>query len=273
MRKILNVLLLTFSLASCVSAPALAGTWRRDARGWWYQNNDGSYQNNGWFRDYDNRYYYFGADGYMYADTVTPDGYYVGADGAYVPGGKASSYDLKNLVSKTDLSEAELFFSYYEDLADKGDYYEIQGHIVVPVETDTDITAGKKAGDRVSVVTNEVAGIQNTYTLERLGGILFIDQEYSSDRQRNGRWRYIGSNDIFLAKVIYSGPIRIYKNAASSEYDYDANRMRSASIAGIVSGAKCNIGSTPSNLYCGSGLKAVFDNNGYVISLSQGYRP
>lgn len=78
------------------------GTWRSDAKGWWYENPDHSYTVNGWQMIQD-QWYYFGPDGYMqtgwiedqgkfyYCDpqtgalltnTVTPDGYQVGEDGA-----------------------------------------------------------------------------------------------------------------------------------------------------------------------------------------------
>ena len=70
---------------------AFAGAWKYDAIGWWYQNDDGSYQQNGWFQDMDGKYYYFNGAGYMLAGTVTPDGYYVGTDGAW-DGGDAAAY-------------------------------------------------------------------------------------------------------------------------------------------------------------------------------------
>lgn len=70
---------------SCLLAvPAVAGTWQQDYVGWYYQNDDGSYQKNGWFQDRDGKWYYFDANGYMLANTTTPDGYQVGNDGAMI---------------------------------------------------------------------------------------------------------------------------------------------------------------------------------------------
>lgn len=57
--------------------------WNQDSTGWWYQNADGSYPVNQW-REVNGKQYYFGADGYMLADTTTPDGYSVGTDGAWI---------------------------------------------------------------------------------------------------------------------------------------------------------------------------------------------
>ena len=39
-------LVTTLSLSS--SLTALAGTWKQDSKGWWYQRDNGSYPSNGW---------------------------------------------------------------------------------------------------------------------------------------------------------------------------------------------------------------------------------
>lgn len=66
--------------------------WQSDANGWWWQNEDGSYPSNGWQwidgnGDGVSESYYFGPDGYMYANATTPDGYTVNADGAWIVNG------------------------------------------------------------------------------------------------------------------------------------------------------------------------------------------
>lgn len=58
--------------------------WQQDDHGWKYFDENGNPQAEGWFTDEDGSQYYFGADGYMLADTVTPDGYFVNESGAYV---------------------------------------------------------------------------------------------------------------------------------------------------------------------------------------------
>ncbi len=58
--------------------------WLEEEGGWRYYNGDGSYQMDGWLEDADHRWYYFDADGYMLADTLTPDGFRVGPDGAMI---------------------------------------------------------------------------------------------------------------------------------------------------------------------------------------------
>ena len=79
------------------------GTWRSNAAGWWDENPDGSYPVNDW-KEVQGKWYFFGADGYMktgwidwngkqyycdpsgamLANTTTPDGIQVGADGARI---------------------------------------------------------------------------------------------------------------------------------------------------------------------------------------------
>ena len=88
---------------SAASADTMAGVWIRDGKGWWYRNPDGSYTVNNWQLIENQRYffgetgymktgwilwngqwYYCGSDGAMLANTTTPDGYYVGSDGAWI---------------------------------------------------------------------------------------------------------------------------------------------------------------------------------------------
>ena len=88
-------------------AGAYTGTnvtgWKLEADGRYrYQKPDGTYVSNGWL-NVDDELYYMDAEGYMLADTITPDGVYVNAKGAkqkYMPGWmemeKGWKYVLKN---------------------------------------------------------------------------------------------------------------------------------------------------------------------------------
>lgn len=76
--------------------------WKRNDKGWWYEEADGSYPTNAWKLIKDKWYYfdgvgymvenrwignyYLGADGVMLVNTSTPDGYYVDATGKWVEG-------------------------------------------------------------------------------------------------------------------------------------------------------------------------------------------
>ena len=87
-------------------APAHIKTgWHRDDGGWWYASADGQFPVSSWMMIencwyfFDERgyrvtgwvkwkdlWYYMGSSGAMCTNTRTPDGYYVGADGVWIPG-------------------------------------------------------------------------------------------------------------------------------------------------------------------------------------------
>ena len=65
---------------------AYAGEWKQEGTTWKYQQDDGTYCNNGW-QWIDGKCYYFDGNGYMLSNTTTPDGYQVDASGAWVVNG------------------------------------------------------------------------------------------------------------------------------------------------------------------------------------------
>lgn len=94
--KAKKLFLTTAALTLLISSTAFAGTWQtgsgENQGKWWYDNGDGTYAQNGWQWIDDNgdgvsECYYFDANGWMYADTTTPDGYQVNSSGAWVENG------------------------------------------------------------------------------------------------------------------------------------------------------------------------------------------
>lgn len=82
---------LVTALSLSSSLTALAGTWKQDGKGWWYQRDNGSYPSSCWEwidgnNDGISECYYFNEIGYMLADTTTPDGYQVNENGAWISG-------------------------------------------------------------------------------------------------------------------------------------------------------------------------------------------
>ena len=63
-----GLLMLGFATALCLSIltsfSALAGEWKQDENGWWYQEDDGSYPVSTW-KEIDGTNYYFDANGYQ----------------------------------------------------------------------------------------------------------------------------------------------------------------------------------------------------------------
>lgn len=84
MKKKMTIILSSFLMMLFMTISAFAAGWQSDTKGWWYDNGNGTYKMNEWFTEADGKSYYFGPDGYMMVNAYTPDGYWVGADGAWV---------------------------------------------------------------------------------------------------------------------------------------------------------------------------------------------
>lgn len=83
MKKRFLTLVLSGILVFSPSIVSFAGQWQQDTTGWFYQNDDGSYLNNGW-NWVEGKCYYFTPEGYCLVNTTTPDGYQVDANGAWI---------------------------------------------------------------------------------------------------------------------------------------------------------------------------------------------
>lgn len=105
-----KILAFSAALSISLSTASYAGTWISESGQWKYRNDDGSFAK-GWFQDLDSRWYYFDANGHMLSDTLTPDGYRLGEDGAWVNDDPYVSYDanypLKDYADKAGLQYAD----------------------------------------------------------------------------------------------------------------------------------------------------------------------
>lgn len=91
MRKILTGILGT-AMALSMSISALAGTWKQDNTGWWYDWGNGTWPASSWQwidgnGDGTAECYYFDRFGYCMINATTPDNYQVNSSGAWVSGG------------------------------------------------------------------------------------------------------------------------------------------------------------------------------------------
>ena len=89
-----NFFAYTFRLTGSNSPAQQTEGWVQDSTRWWWRNADGSYPVNTW-KEIDGKQYYFGSDGYMLSNTYTPDGYFVGLDGAWIESGNSESQELE----------------------------------------------------------------------------------------------------------------------------------------------------------------------------------
>ena len=85
--KTLSLLLLIAALSLSATKLVEAGTWRQDAKGWWYQNDNNSYPRSSW-QLIGGQWYYFNATGYMTTGWINLGGswYYLNPSGAMATG-------------------------------------------------------------------------------------------------------------------------------------------------------------------------------------------
>ncbi len=98
MKKSVKILAVAMALSTLMVSTAFANGWKQDDNGWWYSTNnyDSTWYNSGWEWIESGgieRCYYFGPDGYVLQSTVTPDGYTVDANGAWVIDGVVQTRD------------------------------------------------------------------------------------------------------------------------------------------------------------------------------------
>lgn len=105
---------------------AFAAGWQQDSVGWKYENTEGNKIKDTWEwidgnQDGSAECYYFDSYGYMLADSMTPDNYYVGTNGAWEIDGKIqtkllgelkqapSSQEIYNYLERRDTDWKSLF--------------------------------------------------------------------------------------------------------------------------------------------------------------------
>ena len=91
-KNLIRSIFIGIALTAAMSVSSFAGQWKLDDRGWWYQNDDGTYPAAEWKWidgnvDGTAECYYFYSDGYMaYSNEI--DGYHVNEAGQWVVGGR-----------------------------------------------------------------------------------------------------------------------------------------------------------------------------------------
>ena len=125
--KKLAVLGVTLGLSVLSAMPAFASGLCLDGMGWKYANADGSFVTSAWkWLDGNNdgmaECYYFGADGVLYVNTTTPDGYTVNESGAWTENGVVQSKQVGDTTPyvnpEFEQMKAELFSEMNRKLAE-----------------------------------------------------------------------------------------------------------------------------------------------------------
>lgn len=109
-------------MAMVMATTAMAATWRTGAapneNRWWLDDEDGTYAENEW-RWLDGNgdgvaeCYAFDSEGWMYADTTTPDGYQVNEDGAWVVNGVVQTQQTGAQNTSQSQGDSRILIAYY----------------------------------------------------------------------------------------------------------------------------------------------------------------
>lgn len=78
-----KLIIATIALTALMSSAALGAEWKQDAKGWWYQNDNGSFTTSDW-QIIDGKTYLFDASGYMrtgWIHTIDGKWYYLNPTG------------------------------------------------------------------------------------------------------------------------------------------------------------------------------------------------
>lgn len=112
-KGLITAALITVMSLSSISS-VYAGDWKSDDKGWWWQEDNGIYPVSTW-KEINGKHYYFGTDGYMLSNTTTPDGYKVGADGAWIQEGSntktLSNVDFYEEPGYLTISDQAIFYA------------------------------------------------------------------------------------------------------------------------------------------------------------------
>lgn len=166
-----KLFLATAALTLMLSMTALAGQWKQDSKGWWYQNDDGSYTKNGW-QNIDGKDYYFSGNGYMLSDTTTPTGDRLGSDGA-----KITTPTYTNLSYTADSVSPALEVTddwYHSEYGSTYHIYKIKNLSGQTIRLTINETANDSSNNPIGALKENLVAIPN-------GGTVFSVEAYDRD--------------------------------------------------------------------------------------------
>lgn len=125
--KWMHILGASLLLSTVTVITSYAGSWQNDGRGWWWLEDNGSYPANAWCwldgnQDGVSECYYFDENGYMLANTVTPDGYQVNGNGAWIVNGSVQTKG-RNGGKLTPEEATNIIYNYNKGSYPSGHYH------------------------------------------------------------------------------------------------------------------------------------------------------
>lgn len=291
-KKIKNIISISVAVTLLMPLPAFAAGWEQDSSGWRWENADGTYAMNSWvWDDWNNddiqECYYFGADGYMLSNTVTPDGYFLNASGAWVVPGQTymNIYntilpDLERHPIVTTEVDRNWFSTSRQklDFIDRGFYYELPDvKITATKKLDLSLVEGKNVGDHITL-----EGIEYTVTKIYEGSSYEITPVNPEDYVHAWEWidiredycAAVESNDYTLQEVLYDGSLYFAKDAVikvflSQGFPITFREMTIPEFMNMTEDTKSEL-AYPENYFYG---RMTLDKNGLVTRFEQFFTP
>ena len=295
--KRITAVCIGLAIAAAAALPASAGTWRQNASGWWYQNDDGTYPAGGWQwidsnGDGTAECYYFYDDGYMaYNNDI--NGYHVNDAGQWTIGDKVQKMTVPKATASsaaassasaaaTSASTAASFASSGRDMsyaqycrginslwADATEYgigyYDI--YLGVSPETMTDLGDCWKVDDvqvyRPYEYGTESEAQEHLEQLIRSGSFEYSDGMGSISRNASGTWSIYGIDGVVFSYQVWSGSVYIRKDAGISYTNYDSDMKVVMEPFGTYYARE----SQSQWFYSVSCVISAVDENGYITVL------
>lgn len=214
-RRTAAVFTLSLLLSSAASVSAFAGAWQQNEKGYWWQNNDGSYPTSRWVlldgnSDGIAEYYYFDENGYLLTDTQTPDYRSVDQNGALLRHGQVVT---RSVMKRSPTAGGKLKTQINPELP-----LSLLGQSVTEVQAryDSDLSLSDKADsleylsiaafpDETFIARNGVIREIRTIPSEVLSDFTESDSLQRIKVQLHDAGMTVDSNDDFMLKAYYNG--------------------------------------------------------------------
>lgn len=188
LRKIFAAAAAAVVVSVLAAGTAMAGEWKWSDYGTWqYKKDDGTLAAGEWIQDTDGKWYCFKKNGDMYKEIYTPDGCYVGADGAWIPGNdslSAKAYD--RVLTSAQYGVPGIYAEYSEDFWGN---YAMTAHLIYgePADPDYETTAYILVSPNapVSYFYTRVDGDNYTYLTDHYTAQQWVTKRGGSIRMLN----------------------------------------------------------------------------------------
>jgi len=217
-------------LSIFTAIPTYASGWKSDSNGWWYEYADGTFPKNTWAQlssGGKTSWYCFNPDGYMYSNTITPDGYFVSTSGELTVLGKAYMDILSSTTKFTHLVSVGSRYNGNESkLIDHGAYYEVTNmefqtnklynlNLATLHENDVITLDNQKLYVRDIDVQNKSCSLYDNYGI--YDGCLTL-AEYGKHF-----YRCTAEDDCIYQETLYHGSVYFSKNCIVNELSLETN--------------------------------------------------